>query len=66
MRVINFIMGLIMIGAGSLAFYVTLKERSRTDRQNTLTRVARVAVGLVAFVLEILIVLKQANIISID
>jgi hypothetical protein len=63
MRVINFIMGLILIGAGAYALYLTIAERHSDKRPSMGTRIARAGVGLIAVVVGVLAILSATGVI---
>ena len=56
-------MGLVGIGIGAYALYLTIAEQSRAERPGAATRIARAVIGLVALAVGILAVLSAAGVI---
>ena len=56
--VIQFVMGLAMIGIGAYAIYLTLAEQRRVNRPSAATRIMRALVGLVTLIIGVLAVLS--------
>ena len=63
MRLINFIMGLIMICVGAYALYLTVLEQRRSNRPTHALRIARATVGLIALTLGVYTLLLVTNVI---
>jgi uncharacterized membrane protein HdeD (DUF308 family) len=63
MKPINFVMGLIAIGAGAYALYLTIAEQRMATRPSTATRIARAVVGLVALIVGVLAILSATGVI---
>ena len=62
-KFINFIMGLIGIGIGSCAIYVTIAEQSKTNRPSPATRIARTVAGLIVIIVGVLAILSATGVI---
>jgi multisubunit Na+/H+ antiporter MnhC subunit len=62
MRIINFVVGLALIGAGVYGLYVTLAEQRRADRPSTATRIVRAVLALLVLTAGVLAVLTAARV----